>query len=167
MDIEKWMQKIPAWIKKYKYSLVAVLVGVAILLLPGRKAAVEEITVLTEETPQKDMAQELSALLSKIEGVGKVEVMLTIRSGETTYYQRDEDISSNGDSSSVRQETIVLTDSERNEHPLITQVRPPQYLGAVIVCQGADQPSVKWAIVEAVSKATGLGADQITVLKMK
>ena len=167
MDIEKWMQKIPAWIKKYKYSLVAVLVGVAILLLPGRKAAVEEITVLTEETPQKDMAQELSALLSKIEGVGKVEVMLTIRSGETTYYQRDEDISSNGDSSSLRQETIVLTDSERNEHPLITQVLPPQYLGAVIVCQGADQPSVKWAIVEAVSKATGLGADQITVLKMK
>ena len=167
MDIEKWMQKIPAWIKKYKYSLVAVLVGVAILLLPGRKAAVEEITVLTEETPQKDMAQELSALLSKIEGVGKVEVMLTIRSGETTYYQRDEDISSNGDSSSLRQETIVLTDSERNEHPLIMQVLPPQYLGAVIVCQGADQPSVKWAIVEAVSKATGLGADQITVLKMK
>ena len=167
MDIEKWMQKIPAWIKKYKYSLVAVLVGVAILLLPGRKAAVEEITVLTEETPQKDMAQELSALLSKIEGVGKVEVMLTIRSGETTYYQRDEDISSNSDSSSLRQETIVLTDSERNEHPLITQVLPPQYLGAVIVCQGADQPSVKWAIVEAVSKATGLGADQITVLKMK
>lgn len=167
MDIEKWMQKIPAWIKKYKYSLVAVLVGVAILLLPGRKTAVEEITVLTEETPQKDMAQELSAILSKIEGVGKVEVMLTIRSGETTYYQRDEDISSNGDSSSVRQETIVLTDSERNEHPLITQVLPPQYLGAVIVCQGAEQPSVKWAIVEAVSKATGLGADQITVLKMK
>ena len=167
MDIEKWMQKIPAWIKKNKYSLVAVLVGVAILLLPGRKAAVEEITVLTEETPQKDMAQELSAILSKIEGVGKVEVMLTIRSGETTYYQRDEDISSNGDSSSLRQETIVLTDSERNEHPLITQVLPPQYLGAVIVCQGADQPSVKWAIVEAVSKATGLGADQITVLKMK
>lgn len=167
MDIEKWMQKIPAWIKKYKYSLAAVLVGVAILLLPGRKAAVEEITVLTEETPQKDMAQELSGLLSKIEGVGKVEVMLTIRSGETTYYQRDEDISSNGDSSSLRQETIVLTDSERNEHPLITQVLPPQYLGAVIVCQGADQPSVKWAIVEAVSKATGLGADQITVLKMK
>ena len=77
MDIEKWMQKIPAWIKKYKYSLVAVLVGVAILLLPGRKAAVEEITVLTEETPQKDMAQELSALLSKIEGVGKVDGMKT------------------------------------------------------------------------------------------
>ena len=167
MDIEKWIQKIPAWIKKYKYSFVAVLVGVAILLLPGRKAAVEEITVLTEETPQKDMALELSAILSKIEGVGKVEVMLTIRSGEITYSQRDEDISSNGDSSSLRQETIVLTDSERNEHPLISQVLPPQYLGAVIVCQGADQPSVKWAIVEAVSKATGLGADQITVLKMK
>ena len=167
MDIEKWTQKIPALMKKYRYSIIAIFAGLAILLIPGRKAAVEEITVLTEETVQKDMAQELSAILSKIEGVGKVEVMLTIRSGETTYYQRDEDISTNGDSSTLRQETIILTDADRNEHPLITQVVPPQYLGAVIVCQGADQPSVKWAIVEAVSKATGLGADQISVLKMK
>ena len=167
MDIEKWAQKISVWIKKYRYSIIAVLAGLAILLIPGRKAVVEEETVLTEESVQKDMAQELSAILSKIEGVGKVEVMLTIRSGETTHYQRDEDIGSNGDSSSLRQETIILTDSDRNQHPLITQVVPPQYLGAVIVCQGADQPSVKWAIVEAVSKATGLGTDQISVLKMK
>ena len=46
-------------------------------------------------------------------------------------------------------------------------VLSPTYLGAVIVCQGGDSPTVKLAIVEAVSNATGLSADKITVLKMK
>jgi hypothetical protein len=40
-------------------------------------------------------------------------------------------------------------------------------MGAVIVCQGADKPVVRLAIVEAVADATGLSTDTITVLKMK
>ena len=36
----------------------------------------------------------------------------------------------------------------------------------VVLCQGADAPSVKLAIVEAVRCVTGLGADQISVQKM-
>ena len=93
--------------------------------------------------------------------------MLTVLAGETTYYHRDEDVSGESGTSSVRQETVIITDSDRNQQPLISQVLSPRYQGAVIVCQGANQSSVKLAIVEAVSKATGLGADQISVLKMK
>jgi len=40
-------------------------------------------------------------------------------------------------------------------------------MGAVIVCQGADDPQVRLSIVDAVSKVTGLGSDKISVLKMK
>jgi stage III sporulation protein AG len=46
-------------------------------------------------------------------------------------------------------------------------VLAPQYLGAIVVCQGADRSDVRLAIVEAVSALTGLGADKISVLKMK
>lgn len=35
-----------------------------------------------------------------------------------------------------------------------------------MVCQGADNAAVRLAIVEAVSKVTGLGANRISVLKM-
>ena len=55
----------------------------------------------------------------------------------------------------------------RADPGLVRQVNPPEYLGAVVLCQGADNPSVKLSIVEAVSKATGLTTDRITVLKMK
>jgi stage III sporulation protein AG len=40
-------------------------------------------------------------------------------------------------------------------------------MGAIVLCQGADVPSVRLAIVDAVSKVTGLVANQISVLKMK
>jgi len=49
----------------------------------------------------------------------------------------------------------------------VQQVNPPTYLGAVIVCQGADSASVRLAIVSAVGSVTGLSTDKITVLKMK
>ena len=93
--------------------------------------------------------------------------MLTVAESEKTLYQSDEDVTTGDNSSSVRQETILISDSGRNQQALITQVISPKYQGAVVVCQGADIPSVKWAVVEAISKATGLGADQISVLKMK
>jgi stage III sporulation protein AG len=69
----------------------------------------------------------------------------------------------NGDDS----DTVIITDSSRNESGLIRQVNPPVYLGAIVLCQGGDRPSVRLAIVDAVSKVTGLGADRISVLKMK
>jgi stage III sporulation protein AG len=40
-------------------------------------------------------------------------------------------------------------------------------MGAIVVCQGGDQPTVRLAILDAVSKVTGLGADKISILKMK
>ena len=57
---------------------------------------------------------------------------------------------------------VLLTQREGER-----QVNPPTYLGAVIVCQGADSASVRLAIVSAVCSVTGLSTDKITVLKMK
>ena len=63
--------------------------------------------------------------------------------------------------------TVILSDSTRGQEGLVCQVNPPTYLGAVVLCQGADLPSVRLSITEAVSNATGLGYHKITVLKMK
>ena len=61
----------------------------------------------------------------------------------------------------------MITGQNKQETGLVRQVIPPTYMGVVVVCEGADNPSLKLAIVDAVSKATGLGADRISVLKMK
>jgi stage III sporulation protein AG len=67
----------------------------------------------------------------------------------------------------VEYETVLRTNSNRADEALVEQILAPEYLGAVVVCQGADDPTVRLAVSEAVSKATGMGADRISVLKMK
>ena len=85
--------------------------------------------------------------------------MLTMAQGQETCYQTDQ----RGEDHS----TVTVTDSDRKEQGLIRQVNPPVYLGAIVVCQGGDDPTVRLAIVESVAKVTGLGADRISVMKMK
>ena len=96
-----------------------------------------------------------------------VQVMLTLASGEETLYQTNEDYSIGDNTNTKRSDTVTVTDAQRNETGLIRQQNPPKYLGAIVVCNGADSPEVRLAVVEAVSKVTGLGADDISVLKMK
>ena len=96
-----------------------------------------------------------------------MQVLLTTERGEETIYQTDSHTSVGGDNNSAQVETVIISGSERNQSGLIKQINPPTYMGAIVVCQGADSPIVRLAIVEAVSKVTGLGADRISVLKMK
>lgn len=161
------MDRIAVLLKQYRYVILVLLVGIGLMLIPGREDT-EEPQTTVEETPLKDTTEEkLAQILSKIEGVGKTEVLLTIAAGEETVYESDEDQSTGQDTGSYHREVIIITDSERNEAGLIQQVIPPVYQGAIVVCEGADSAAVRLAIVEAVSNVTGLTADKITVLKMK
>ena len=119
----------------------------------------------SEETV--DLQQRLSNLLSQMAGAGRVKVLLTEATGEQIFYQEDRDTSTSDQSQTTRTDTVIVTDGTHSQEGLIRQVNPPTYLGAVVLCQGADQPSVRLAITEAVANATGLGYHKITVLKMK
>ena len=107
---------------------------------------------------------ELSSILSKISGAGRVEVLLATEAyGKTDYQVNIDGSASSGD----RLTTVTVTDSQRNEDGLIVKASAPTYRGAIIVCDGADDPTVHLSIVVAVSNITGLRSDQISVLKMK
>ena len=166
MDWLAVKEKAGYFLRKYRYVLLILLVGIVLMCLPGGEEPEQE-RVSPEQTDgmsaAPDPEERLRQILSQIEGAGKVEVLLTPLAGEETVYQTDEDLSANGD----RMETVIITDAQRSQQGLVKQVNPPVYLGAVVVCQGADRATVRLAIVEAVANATGLGADKISVLKMK
>ena len=153
-------------LKKYRYAALVVLVGMALMLIPTGKSTPETLPEESQTMQKLQLDERLADILSQIQGAGKVQVMLTVAAGEKTIYQTDQDISG-GESTSSRFDTVIITDENRAEAGLVQQVNPATYLGAIIVCQGADNASVRLSIVEAVSRATGLGADRISVLKMK
>lgn len=162
MDMKTMAGKLPAWLKKFRYPLLVLALGLVLMALPGIRTGQETTTPTAAQTRQEpDMALLLTDILGRIEGVGKVQVLLSVAAGEQVIYQTDTD--ANG----IRKETVIITDSSRNEQALVSQVLPKEYRGAIVVCQGGDSPAVRLAVVEAVRRATGLGADCIAVLKMK
>ncbi len=165
MELKKISGKIGSTVGKYKYAALVFIIGLALLLIPGKntQAPVESSEQKPETIPQGIHSEALAEILQTIQGAGKVKVLLSIATGENTVYQTNFDSTSTGEEC----ETVIITDSARSESGLIKQVNPPTYLGAIVVCQGANSPSVKLAITQAVSKITGLGADQICVLTMK
>lgn len=169
MDVASLSKKLTEFLKKYRFAVLVLIIGVFLMLLPGKEAKVEEeITETIPEIPtQWSTSEQLSDILSKIDGAGNVEVMLTVGVGEEILYQTDTDTSQNGESISTQIKTVHITSADKDESGLIRQINPPRYLGAIVVCQGADSPQVQFAIVDAVMKITGLGSDRISVLKMK
>ena len=122
---------------------------------------------VTAAPAPESVSDRLEEILAQIQGVGKVRVMLTESAGAQTVYQTDRDEERTDTSTSVRVETVIVSDQNRVQNGLVKSVTPPTYLGAIVVCQGGDQPSVRLAVSQAVSNVTGLGIDRITVLKMK
>lgn len=169
MDIKAVKGRLRAFAEKYKYVFIVILAGIALMLIPGHvsdtatQTSPEEIQI--EDT--KTVEQRLADVLSKVDGAGKVDVMITEAAGEEIVYQTDTSVSTGENSSATQSDTITVSDAQRVETGLIKQVNPPRYQGAVVVCEGADSPAVRLAIVDAVSKVTGLGADRISVMKMK
>lgn len=156
------------YLKKYSYVALILGVGILLMLLPSGNSDAEAQTDPTTSTqPQQSPQEALEEILSQIQGAGKVKVLLTVAAGESIVYQTDENSSAGTDSSTRKVETVIITDAGKAQQGLVQQVNPPVYLGAVVVCQGADSAAVRLAVTEAVADATGLSTDKISVLKMK
>lgn len=158
--------KVRLWLKEYRYVILVLVLGILLMMLPQsdkEEKKVEEVPI-AETEPRETLQEQLEQLLSMVQGAGKVRVLLTEAEGERVVYQTDGEESSQN---SKRTDTVILSDSGRAESGLVQQILPPTYLGAVILCQGADSASVRLALIEAVSNATGLSTDRISVLKMK
>lgn len=151
-------------LERYKYVLIIGLIGIGLLLLPSQSTDKDKEAPIHPEIQQESLQTQLEQLLSQLQGAGKVKLLLTTAQGEQYIYQTDSNAGQNGE---LRLETVIVSGTDRQENPIIQQTIGPVYQGAVILCQGAGDAAVRLAVVEAVSKATGLGADKICVLKMK
>ena len=168
MELTRMQGKLLDIIKKYKFVILILLIGLAFMLIPSRQKDSDSNFITTaDQSVTEALEIQLKELLSKIDGAGRVDVLLSKGEGEETVYQTNTDTSRTGEDITERRSTVTVTDTARAQAGLIKQVNPPKYLGAIIVCEGADSPMVQLSIKEAVSKVTGLGSDRISVLKMK
>ena len=153
-------------IVRYKYILLAILAGILILMLPDGDAGTKEAT--TQETSFAGdelgiQVRQMESLLSRIENAGNVRVMLTLRESRKRILAYDRKI--NGEQNQY--DTVVVSRGAGVQRPVVLQETGPTYQGAVVVCEGGDDPRVKLEIMNAVRSLTGLSADRICICKSK
>ena len=166
MDQRLLKKRVSEWIDQYKYVLLVVAIGVFLMVLPDGRAQKETAPEVEHVLQETSISKDLEGILSQIQGVGKVKVLITEAAGPETIYQTDTDETTSADTVTSRVETVLVGGSS-TQNGLVRTVTPPVYLGAIVVCQGGDLPGVKYSVVQAVAAVTGIGADHITVLKMK
>ncbi len=168
----EWLKKF--W-KRYRYVALVILAGAFILLLPtgsggsgeteGTKRPAAAETGRTLEQTEERMQQ----ILSRIEGVGQLELMLTVESGTANTLAEDTELTYSGaaaapDDYSRRSETVIVS-GDGGDEPVVTGTAAPVYRGALVVCEGGNDAAVRLAVIQAVSALTGLSSDRISVIQ--
>lgn len=163
---------------RYKYVGLVLLAGLVLLLWPsGKKETKSEaqppplqtVAAAEEDFSVAALEAKLSETLSNIHGAGDVSVMLTVQGGSRRVLAQDSKESREADGAYERQnETVVVSGGTGNgEGPVLLQQLYPRFQGAVVVCEGGGDASVRLKLMEAVSALTGLGTDKIAICKGK
>jgi stage III sporulation protein AG len=128
----------------------------------------------------KRLERDLKSILSKIEGVGNVEVLITLNSDEevvaamdvvqssTTTNEKD----SNGTVREVVQtesnNKIVTSQNPSGQNaPIVLKRLMPEIRGVIVVADGAKDPRLRYEISSAVQTAVGIPAYKVKVISSK
>lgn len=121
----------------------------------------------------------LEALLSTMDGAGKVRVMITLEASGEAVIEKDilssknssTEVDSAGGSRNAadvsKEEETVYTDSGSGvKAPFVRQVIYPRIEGVVVSAQGGDNAAVNKNITEAIQALFGIDVHKIKVIKM-
>ena len=131
------------------------------------------------ENSNDTMEGKLEKILSKVKGVGEVNVLITYSKTSQTIPMYSEDTSqttteetdSGGGNRTVNETSskkdIVYEEKNGVKTPVTQSTINPTIEGAIITAKGANNADVKANIIQAVEAATGLATHKIQVFEME
>ncbi len=123
------------------------------------------------------LEEKLAAALSKVEGVGRTEVMVTLASGSERIIEKDTDSESESvqetDSQGGSRSTVhnvsskqtVYSGGDGNGEPYVTKEMTPVVEGVIVIAQGGDDAVTVQNITEAVQALFEIDTHKIKVMK--
>lgn len=149
--------------RKYRAVGLVLLAGLLLLLLPTGKSSGQERQ--TSDDTLEETERRMAQLLGRMSGVGRVQVMLSLKTGPTLQLAQDMDLEQEEGSLRQRSQPVTVNRGSGWQEALVTRQDYPVYQGAVVVCQGAGSSAVRLAVTEAVAALTGLSTEKITVVQ--
>ena len=168
MDVSKLKLNLNEIFKKYannKNLYIIVIIGVVFMLMSGSGQKREDSIKAYNYDSYSD-EERLADILSKIDGAGKVSVMITY-CGTTSYdvaFEKKQNSTSSENQSARSEESSVITS---NGSPLVKGEVYPKAKGVVIIAEGAGSITVKKKITDAPAAALDIASFKICVLDGK
>lgn len=155
---EKWSLK--GLISKFKieYLLILVFAVVLLIIFTGGSSNDDVKQVSTIDSYVEALEKKLSLALSKIDGAGKVSVVISVESGMQTVLATEK-TTENG---VTREEPFTV-----GGKTVVIKETYPEITGVLIVAKGANNLSTKVAIINATAALLDIESDKIQVLPMK
>lgn len=175
-------EKHPSWkkildlLRGSKKRTAAILLCVLALVLlaasewTGTRTSRSEPAQTQPDVYAKALENRLETLLSSIDGAGKTQVLVTLRTGEETVWAQNDKMDSQTDEGQTRvqsEQEYVLVRAGSDETGLRLKTIVPQVLGVAVVCEGAADPQVRQNITQTLTAALGIGAGHVSVVQME
>jgi len=189
-----WMEKLKLWCGHPKLPnktqlLTMFLVGILLLVVawpmpgqePEEKGDAEPVSdsgLSDEEAYQEYLEKRIARALEQVEGVGRAEVVITLKSTAEKVVEKDQvsdsQTSSEADSvggtrtideRSSQRESVYEQRSDGTQTPYVRKELTPEIGGVLIVCDGGDNAVVIRDITEAVQALFGVEAHKIKIMK--
>lgn len=189
VNVKTWLSKIKNLKKNQIFMVLLAGILLVIIALPTRQGEETGTKNQTEQAPVENVSnektetdaleQKLVSALSKVKGVGKVEVMLTRKSSGQKIVEKDKPVSDKTTNeqdnqggnrvtreSTQGEETVYEQDGSGTQTPYVIEELEPEIQGVVVVAEGGDNPVVVQNITEAVMALFGVEVHKIKVMKM-
>lgn len=187
IKIKEYFKKMISQKDYVKLAVIVGFLGIFLIFVSGmipKKVKESELskiksdTSVNSETHRELLEKNLTYAVSKIEGAGRPQVLVTLENTAETIYATEErknkeasedkssgEITRKKESDDCEKKYITVKDSEGTEHALAVKKIEPKVKGVVIICPGGDDPIVKNRITEAVTTALSISSKRVCVTK--
>lgn len=138
----------------------------------------QEISNLNNIQTSEDLEMKLEGILTKIQGVGAVEVFINYSESseviamynENSKVSTTEESDTSGGTRKIQetdtQKDIIYEEVDGEKTPITQKIVQPKIEGAIITAKGASNINTKTNIIQAVEAVTGLATHKIQVFEM-
>lgn len=139
------------------------------------KESADEYTSLVKDDYESHIEDRLSEILSKLRGVGKVDVMVTLEdsiekipaSNVTTTREVTNELDSQGGTREVsREDETVQVVNTSNDVVVLKEVKP-SIKGVIVVAEGAENAIIMETLYEAVKTVLGVAGNRVQIFPSK
>ncbi|GFN30541.1 stage III sporulation protein AG [Paenibacillus xylaniclasticus] len=128
---------------------------------------------------EQPLENRLKEILEKIVGVGTVDVLVSVESTEEVIYaidtQKSQQITDESDKNGGRRHmtsvsdngNIVLYETSGDQSPIVMKKIKPKISGILVVAKGAEHPTVKRLILDAIEKGIDVPVNRISIVPSK